>query len=139
MRILGIDPGLRFTGFGVMDVQGSTLACVASGTISTLHLAKAGPPARVKLLFNGVCEVAHRYRAGATSMAPPPFDAAAAKLYASIRSTRTAGTGSRRTDRVGQVFQDRRVFGQHELAILQRRDQPGRAQRRRGCLQRRKA
>ncbi|MBV6273037.1 crossover junction endodeoxyribonuclease RuvC [Alcaligenaceae bacterium CGII-47] len=33
MRILGIDPGLRRTGFGVIDVQGATLRYVASGTI----------------------------------------------------------------------------------------------------------
>ncbi|RTZ42299.1 crossover junction endodeoxyribonuclease RuvC [Candidimonas sp. SYP-B2681] len=33
MRILGIDPGLRRTGFGVIDVQGMQLQYVASGTI----------------------------------------------------------------------------------------------------------
>lgn len=33
MRILGVDPGLRRTGFGVIDVQGSKLSYVASGTI----------------------------------------------------------------------------------------------------------
>ena len=33
MRILGVDPGLRRTGFGVIDVQGPTLSYVASGTI----------------------------------------------------------------------------------------------------------
>jgi len=35
MRILGIDPGLRTTGFGIIDSQGSQLRYVASGTIST--------------------------------------------------------------------------------------------------------
>jgi crossover junction endodeoxyribonuclease RuvC len=33
MRILGVDPGLRRTGFGVIDVQGAKLTYVASGTI----------------------------------------------------------------------------------------------------------
>ncbi|HUH88011.1 MAG TPA: crossover junction endodeoxyribonuclease RuvC [Pusillimonas sp.] len=33
MRILGIDPGLRRTGFGVIDVQGSRLQYIASGVI----------------------------------------------------------------------------------------------------------
>lgn len=33
MRILGIDPGLRKTGFGVIDVTGTHLSYVASGTI----------------------------------------------------------------------------------------------------------
>ena len=62
MRILGIDPGLRTTGFGVVEVQGSGLAYVASGTISTLHLAKEGLPARLKVLFDGVREVVQRYQ-----------------------------------------------------------------------------
>ena len=35
MRILGIDPGLRTTGFGVIEAEGSRLAYVASGTIRT--------------------------------------------------------------------------------------------------------
>ena len=33
LRILGIDPGLNRTGFGVIDVTGSTLRCVESGII----------------------------------------------------------------------------------------------------------
>lgn len=33
MRILGIDPGLRKTGFGIIDVKGQQLQYVASGTI----------------------------------------------------------------------------------------------------------
>lgn len=33
MRILGVDPGLRRTGFGVIDVDGPRLRYVASGTI----------------------------------------------------------------------------------------------------------
>ncbi|MDO9159789.1 MAG: crossover junction endodeoxyribonuclease RuvC, partial [Burkholderiaceae bacterium] len=35
MRILGIDPGLLTTGFGVVDRDGSHLRYVASGTITT--------------------------------------------------------------------------------------------------------
>jgi len=33
IRILGIDPGLRRTGWGVVDVMGNALAFVAAGTI----------------------------------------------------------------------------------------------------------
>ena len=61
MRILGIDPGLRTTGFGVVEVQGARLAYVASGTVSTVHMAKAGLPERLKVLFDGVGEVVQRY------------------------------------------------------------------------------
>ena len=35
MRVLGIDPGLRTTGFGVIDYTQQRLKYVASGTIST--------------------------------------------------------------------------------------------------------
>ena len=62
MRILGIDPGLRSTGFGVIDVDGSILSYVASGTISTTHLGKGQLPARLKILFDGIIEVIGRYQ-----------------------------------------------------------------------------
>ena len=62
MRILGIDPGLRTTGFGVIDVDGSDLHYVASGTINTLHLDKGQLPERLKALFTGIQEVSARYR-----------------------------------------------------------------------------
>ncbi|MFZ3128582.1 MAG: crossover junction endodeoxyribonuclease RuvC [Rhodoferax sp.] len=61
MRILGIDPGLRTTGFGVVDVEGSALRYVASGTISTQHLEVGALPARLKVLFDGIGEVVQRY------------------------------------------------------------------------------
>ncbi len=34
-RILGIDPGLRFTGFGIIEVDGNRLRHVADGVIAT--------------------------------------------------------------------------------------------------------
>jgi crossover junction endodeoxyribonuclease RuvC len=34
IRILGVDPGLRRTGWGVIDVQGSRLSFVAAGVIA---------------------------------------------------------------------------------------------------------
>ena len=61
MRILGIDPGLRTTGFGVLDVQGSELSYVASGTISTQQLDVGALPQRLKVLFDGIGEVVQRY------------------------------------------------------------------------------
>ncbi len=68
MRILGIDPGLRTTGFGVVDVDGSNLTYVASGTISTTHLDKGHLPARLKVLFDGIREVISRYEPDAASV-----------------------------------------------------------------------
>ena len=68
MRILGIDPGLRTTGFGVIDVAGSELAYVASGTISTTHLEKGRLPERLKVLFDGLVEVSTRYQPDCASV-----------------------------------------------------------------------
>ncbi len=62
MRILGIDPGLRTTGFGVVDVDGQRLAYVGSGTITTTQLALGDLPGRLKVLFDGVGEVVARYQ-----------------------------------------------------------------------------
>ena len=61
MRILGIDPGLQRTGFGVIEAQGSRLAYVASGTISTTEVARGDLPLRLKIIFDGVREVVERY------------------------------------------------------------------------------
>ena len=51
MRILGIDPGLRVTGFGVIDVSGHRLAYVASGVIRT---PTADLATRLGTIFQGV-------------------------------------------------------------------------------------
>jgi len=61
MRVLGIDPGLRTTGFGVVECEGSRLGYVASGTIRTAAVALGDLPGRLKVIFDGVREVAERY------------------------------------------------------------------------------
>jgi crossover junction endodeoxyribonuclease RuvC len=61
MRILGIDPGLRTTGFGVVERTGSAVAYVASGTIRSEAAPGAGLPERLKAIFEGIREVAARY------------------------------------------------------------------------------
>jgi crossover junction endodeoxyribonuclease RuvC len=54
IRILGIDPGLRITGFGVLDKVGQQLYYVASGCIKT----PAGElPERLKAILNSLGEV----------------------------------------------------------------------------------
>jgi crossover junction endodeoxyribonuclease RuvC len=35
VRILGIDPGSRFTGFGIIEVDGDRSVCIAQGVIRT--------------------------------------------------------------------------------------------------------
>ena len=68
MRILGIDPGLQTTGFGVVDVDGHQLSYVASGTIRTTTLALGDLPGRLKILFDGITEVAARYEPDVASV-----------------------------------------------------------------------
>ena len=90
MRILGIDPGLRTTGFGVIDVHGSALAYVASGTISTLKMVQTDLPSRLKLLFDGVREVAQLYQA----------DCACVEIvWCGARNGRARTSGVRRSSR----------------------------------------
>ncbi|MDM0010287.1 crossover junction endodeoxyribonuclease RuvC [Variovorax sp. J22G73] len=68
MRILGIDPGLQTTGFGVVDADGHALRYVASGTISTRHLGTGNLPARLKVLFDGIAEITARYQPDASAV-----------------------------------------------------------------------
>lgn len=55
MRILGVDPGLRRTGFGVIDVQGQALKYVASGTI--VIDPQAALSQRLKIILDGLRQV----------------------------------------------------------------------------------
>lgn len=58
MRVLGIDPGLRNMGWGVIDVAGSRLSHVANGTLRSA----SGPLAeRLLTLHQGLCAVVERY------------------------------------------------------------------------------
>ena len=57
-RILGLDPGLRITGFGLVDRLGSQLRYVASGCIRTTE---GELPGRLKTLLDGVREVIASY------------------------------------------------------------------------------
>ena len=58
-RILGIDPGLRVTGFGVLDKSGQKLAYVTSGCIRTPQGELA---ARLKTILDGLAEVIDAHR-----------------------------------------------------------------------------
>jgi len=68
IRILGIDPGLRTTGFGVIEAEGPRLHYVASGTIRTDAVAIGQLPARLKIIFDGVREVMARYQPTCASL-----------------------------------------------------------------------
>src|SRR6266403_2039970 len=55
VRILGIDPGLRVTGFGVLDKVGQKLAYVTSGCIRTPQDGEL--PERIKTILEGLCQL----------------------------------------------------------------------------------
>lgn len=60
VRVLGVDPGSRITGFGVIDLIGKNHVYVASGCIKT-------PPAaplaeRISVIVDGLSEVVQTYR-----------------------------------------------------------------------------
>lgn len=58
-RILGIDPGSRITGFGVIDTDGSRSVRISGGCIRVGHLPW---PQRLRLLFDGIAQVVEEYR-----------------------------------------------------------------------------
>jgi crossover junction endodeoxyribonuclease RuvC len=51
VRILGLDPGSRRTGFGVIECRGGDLLALAHGCLS---VADALPAARLRLIFEGL-------------------------------------------------------------------------------------
>jgi len=60
MKLIGLDPGLRATGWGVIKIGGNSLTHVADGTVrvpANLKLAE-----RLAALFNGLSSVIETYR-----------------------------------------------------------------------------
>lgn len=57
--ILGIDPGSRVTGYGVIKTRGNRQEYIASGSIKTT--AKATLPERLDVIFQGVTRIIDEY------------------------------------------------------------------------------
>lgn len=66
LRILGIDPGLRTTGYGVIDVVSGQPRYVASGVIRSDDSTPL--PTRLHTLFAGVLELAAHYKPTAAAV-----------------------------------------------------------------------
>jgi crossover junction endodeoxyribonuclease RuvC len=64
-RILGIDPGSRFTGFGVLDFEGDKPRYVASGTIKSPDGSFSD---RLRKIFESVGEIVEEYRPAIVSI-----------------------------------------------------------------------
>lgn len=56
--ILGIDPGSRFTGYGVIDHQGSKFTYLGSGCIK---VGEHDFPTRLKMIFQGVTQLVEQF------------------------------------------------------------------------------
>ncbi|MGB0571544.1 MAG: crossover junction endodeoxyribonuclease RuvC [Alphaproteobacteria bacterium] len=59
MRLLGVDPGLRFTGWGVVDMDGNRLRHVANGVVKS---GKGELAERLVRLHQGLNEVVSAHR-----------------------------------------------------------------------------
>lgn len=58
-RILGIDPGSRVTGFGIIDVCQSSSRYIASGAV---QCARGSLPERLQLIFRSIAEIVAEYQ-----------------------------------------------------------------------------
>jgi len=85
VRILGIDPGLRITGFGVIDKIGQRLRYVTSGCVRTRD--SDGLPARIRTLLDGIGEVIAVHR---------PAEAAVEKVFVNVNPQSTLLLGQAR-------------------------------------------
>src|SRR5438445_1449089 len=59
IRILGIDPGLRRTGWGVVALEGNRLSFLACGSLATDQ--KAGLAARLVVIYDGLRRVVEEH------------------------------------------------------------------------------
>jgi crossover junction endodeoxyribonuclease RuvC len=66
MRVLGIDPGTRVLGWGVVDREGSRLKGIAWGVLRAR--ATDPVPDRLRLLHEGVRELVRTHRPGAVAI-----------------------------------------------------------------------
>lgn len=66
MRILGIDPGSRVTGYGLIDTRGNQLEFIACGTIRTVG--EKDFSRRLLVIFSDLSEVIHTYEPEAAAV-----------------------------------------------------------------------
>lgn len=89
IRIIGIDPGLRRCGWGVIETLGNSLRFVASGTVTSdgdMDLAS-----RLCQLHDGLSEVVHAYT---------PDEAAVEQTFVNKDAVATLKLGQARGDYV---------------------------------------
>ena len=85
IRIIGIDPGLRRTGWGIIDSVGNSLRFIASGTVRSDD--KAALAVRLCQLHDGLAEVLHQ---------AIPHEAAVEQTFVNKDATATLKLGQAR-------------------------------------------
>ena len=124
-RLMGIDPGLRFTGWGVIDVQGNRLRHVEDGVIATDNTQAV--PARLKFIHdaltalfalyapdeaaveetyvnrNGTATLKLGYARGVALLAPALAGITVAEYGAMTVKQSVVGTGAAAKDQVGMM------------------------------------
>lgn len=85
IRILGIDPGSRTTGFGVIDLYGKEQVYVASGCIKTLPNDELA--GRIGVIVENIAEIVDTYR---------PNQAAVEQVFVNVNPAATLMLGQAR-------------------------------------------
>ena len=85
IRILGIDPGLRRTGWGLIDAAGNRLIHIACGSLETSERAPLG--ARLLAIHDGLIAIIDRYA---------PHEAAVEQTFVNANAAATLKLGQAR-------------------------------------------
>jgi crossover junction endodeoxyribonuclease RuvC len=85
IRILGIDPGLRRTGWGLIESEGNRLVHVASGSVETAERDELG--VRLLAIHDGLVAVIERYQ---------PHEAAVEATFVNANAAATLKLGQAR-------------------------------------------
>jgi crossover junction endodeoxyribonuclease RuvC len=85
IRILGIDPGLRRTGWGVVEIAGNRLAFLACGSVTTRD--RDSLAARLLTIYDGLMRILEEFR---------PDEAAVEATFVNKDATATLKLGQAR-------------------------------------------
>lgn len=85
MRILGIDPGLRNTGFGIIELVNKKPCYIASGVITTTS--GDSLPLRIKIILDGISQIIKEYN---------PYIASIEKVFVNVNPQSTLLLGQAR-------------------------------------------
>jgi crossover junction endodeoxyribonuclease RuvC len=85
IRILGIDPGLRRTGWGLVESVGNRLIYVACGSLETSERADLGE--RLVIIHDGLADVIARFH---------PHEAAVESTFVNVNAVATLKLGQAR-------------------------------------------